>query len=100
MCPGVAFQIIGVVESLAAEGAKVALDVAVTFHVSIQESLQTETLLADLALEFAVLLALHWRLHLFWLRACGQVESKGVLDPMAAVGEFRGGVRRNPNLKI
>ena len=39
MCPGVAFKIEGVVESLAAEGAKVALDVAVTFHVSIQESL-------------------------------------------------------------
>ena len=75
MCPGVAFKIKGVVESLAAEGAEVAFDVAVAFHVSIQESLQTETLLADLALEFAVFLAPHRRLHLFWLGACGQVES-------------------------
>ena len=75
MCPGVAFKIKGVVESLAAEGAEVAFDVAVAFHVSIQESLQTETLLADLALEFAVFLAPHRRLHLFWLWACGQVES-------------------------
>ena len=100
MCPGVAFKIKGVVESLEAEGARVALDVAVLFDVSTQKSLLTETLLADLALESAVLLALHWRLHLFWLGVYGQVESKGVLDPMAAVREFRGGVRRSPNLKI
>ena len=100
MCPGVAFQIKGVIESLRAEGAKVALDFTVLFYVSIQKSLLTETLLADLALEFAVLLALHCRLHLFWLGVSGQVKSKGVLDPMVAVREFRGGVRRRPNLKI
>ena len=100
MCPGVAFQIKGVVESLEAEGARVALDVTVPFVVSIQQSLLIETRLADLALEFSVLLALHWRLHLFWLGTCGQLQSKGVLDPMAAVREFRGGVRMNPNLAI
>lgn len=40
--PGVPLEIEGVVEALAAEGAQVALDVAVALHVSIQEPLETE----------------------------------------------------------
>ena len=52
----VSFQVERVVEAFSTEGTKIALHVAVAFHVSVQESLQAETLLADFALELAVLL--------------------------------------------
>ena len=63
----VSFQVERVVEAFSAEGTKIALHVAVAFHVSVQESLQAEPLLADFALELAVLLWSH-RLGLLGLR--------------------------------
>jgi len=65
------FQIERIVESLAAEGAQIAFDVRMTFHVPIEQSLQCEALGAQSAREFrigrrriglaalALLLALH-----------------------------------------
>lgn len=47
VCPRMSLQIKCVVESLSAEGAQVSLCIAVTFHVSVQESLETEGLCAD-----------------------------------------------------
>lgn len=44
MRAGVSFQIEGVVESLPAEGAQIALDVRMTLHVSVEEPLKSETL--------------------------------------------------------
>ncbi len=52
MRAGVSFQIEGVVKAFAAEGAQVALDVRMAFHVPIQEPLQGETLGAESAGEF------------------------------------------------
>ena len=53
MSPGVPFQIEGVIEALAAEGAQVALRVTVALHVPIQQPLEAENLRAHPALEFA-----------------------------------------------
>ena len=50
------FQVEGVVEALSTEGAKIAFHITVALHVSVEESLQAETLLADFAFELAVLL--------------------------------------------
>ena len=46
----VPLEVEGVVEALVAEGAQVALDVAVVLHVAVHEPLQLEALVADLAL--------------------------------------------------
>ena len=43
------FQVESVVESFAAEGTQIALDVRVTLHVSVQQPLQGETLGAQAA---------------------------------------------------
>ena len=93
------FQVERVVEAFSAEGTKIALHVAVAFHVSVQESLQAETLLADFALELAVLLRSD-RLGLLGLGASGQVECQRVFDPVPSVDQFQRGVRRNAKLKI
>lgn len=50
----VAFQIERVVESFAAEGTEIALDVRVTLHVSVEQSLEGETLGAEAAREFGI----------------------------------------------
>ena len=49
----VSLQVESVVESLAAEGAKVALDVAVALHVSVQKSLKGEAFVTGPAPELA-----------------------------------------------
>ena len=51
MCPGVPFQVKCVVEALAAEGAEVALSVAVALHVAVEEALEAEHLGTHTALE-------------------------------------------------
>lgn len=51
----VTFQIKRVVESFAAESAKISLNIRVTFHVSVEESLQRERLGANSACELATL---------------------------------------------
>lgn len=44
MCSGVSLQVERVVETLAAERAQVPFDVAVAFHVSVEQTLQVERL--------------------------------------------------------
>ena len=95
----VSFQVEGVIEAFSAEGTKIALHIAVAFHVSVEESLQAETLLADFALELAVLLRSHW-LRFLRLWPSREVERQWVFDPVTSVNQFQGGVRWNPKLKI
>lgn len=58
---GVAFEIEGIVEAFAAEGAQVALDVRVALHVAVQEPLQAEGLRAHAAHELAAVVFNHWK---------------------------------------
>ena len=95
----VSFQVKGVVEAFSTEGTEIALHIAVAFHVSVEESLQAETLLADFALELAVLLRSH-RFHLLGLRTSWQVECQWVFDPVPSVYQLQRGVRWNAKLKI
>ena len=99
MCSCVSLQVECVIEAFAAEGTEVALDIAVAFHVSVEKALQAESLLADLALELAVLLGLDG-LHLVGLRPGRQVHGQRVLDPMTTVDQFQRGVNGNSELKI
>lgn len=55
MRPRVPLEVEGVVEALAAEGAEVTLHVAMTLHVTIEQSLQIEILAAHAATEAVVL---------------------------------------------
>ena len=48
------FEVESVVEALAADHAQVSLDIAVTFDVSIEKTLQCECFAADTAPEFIV----------------------------------------------
>ena len=87
MCSGVSLQVEGVVEPLPTEGAKVPLHVAVTFHVSVQKSLQGECFAADPASELAgILVTSLWR-ELLWLRS-GGVQGQWILYSMASINEF------------
>ena len=90
----VSFQVERVVEAFSTEGTKIAFHVAVAFHVSVQESLQAETLLADFALELAVLLGPH-RLRFLRLGTGRKIERQRVLDPVTTVDEFQMRVNRN-----
>lgn len=58
MCPNVPLKIEGVIEALAAVGARVSLDVRVALHVPIEESLEAELLAANRALERIVAVAI------------------------------------------
>ena len=51
MSSGVPFQVEGVVETLAAEGAQVSLRVAVTLHVPVEKSLEVEDFRAHATLK-------------------------------------------------
>lgn len=43
----VPFKVEGVVETLSAESTQITFDITVTFHVTVQQSLQAESLVAD-----------------------------------------------------
>jgi len=90
----VSFQVERVVEAFSTEGTKIAFHVAVAFHVSVQESLQAESLLADFALELAVLLGPH-RLRFLRLGTGRKIERQGVLDPVSTVDQLQRGVGWN-----
>lgn len=61
MSSGVAFEIEGVVEAFAAEGAQVSLDVRVALHVAVQEPLQAEGLRAHAAHELTAVVFNNWK---------------------------------------
>ena len=93
------FQVERVVEAFSAEGTKIALHVAVAFHVSVQETLQAEPLLADFALELAVLLGSDW-LRLLRLGTGRKIERQRILDPVSTVDQLQRGVGWNAKLEI
>ena len=95
----VSFQVERVIEAFSAEGTKIALHVAVAFHVSVQESLQAESLLADFALELAILLGSH-RLRFLRLGTGRKIERQRVLDPVPTVDQLQRGVGWNAKLEI
>lgn len=105
--PGVPLQVERIVESLAAEGAQVALDVRVALHVPIQQPLQGERLLAYPADELVLLttggataLVLHLE-HIRLLQQFGMVfvfvpqpagdvlDGQWILDAVATVDELQ-----------
>ena len=95
----VSFQVKGVVEALSTEGTKIAFHITVALHVSVQESLQAEPLLADFALELAVLLGSD-RLRFLRLGTGRKIERQRVLDPVSTVDQLQRGVGWNAKLEI
>jgi len=98
VCPGVALQVKGVIEALSAEGAEIALGVAVALHVPVQQSLQGELLGAYPALELG---RVRVGPHRGQLLLCldHPVRRQRVLESVAAVDQLDGGVRRNAELR-
>ena len=66
---------------------------------SVQESLQAESLLADFALELAILLGPHG-LRFLRLGTGRKIERQRVLDPVSTVDQLQRGVGRNAKLEI
>jgi len=98
MCSGMSFQIKCVVESFAAECAQVTLGVTVTFHVSVQQSLQGEDLGALPALKFGwVRLWPDWGQLLNWNLLIG-IGGHGILDAMSSIDQLNGSICRNSKL--
>ena len=93
------FQVEGVIEAFSTEGTKIALHIAVAFHVSVEKSLQAETLLADFALELAVLLGPDG-LRLLRLGTGRKIERQRILDPVPTVDQLQRGVGWNAKLEI
>ena len=81
------FQVERVVEAFSAEGTKIALHVAVAFHVSVQESLQGESFAADPAPKLAGVLVTSLWYELLWLRS-GGVKGQRIFYSMASIDEF------------
>lgn len=91
-------QIECVVEALSAESAQVSFDVRVTFHVTVEESLQVEALAANLTRKFIVSLDLFdgrwdaffaWNRLLFAQTARNVLDSERILYSMSTINEFQ-----------
>jgi hypothetical protein len=89
MRSGVSFQIKGVIETLPAEGAKVALDVRMAFHVPIQQPLEGETLGAKTAGEFVGIVRIGSGVHTVSRRRRGTSRIGSVSSASAVVASFR-----------
>lgn len=98
MSSGMSLQIEGIVEALSAEGAQVSFDVRVTFHVTVEETLQIEAFTANVTSELVVafdlfdrrwcaLLARH-RL-LFAQTTRNVLDRERILDAMSTIDEFQ-----------
>ena len=99
MCSGVSLQVKSVVKTFPTEGTEVSLDVTVTLHMPVEESLQGESFAADPAPELAgVLVTPLWR-QLLRLRS-GSVQSQGILDPVTSIDELQGSVWCDPELQV
>ena len=98
MCSCVSLQVESVVETFPTECAEISLDVAVTLHVSVEESLEREGFAADPAPELAGILvtSLGWKL--LWFRS-GSVQRQWIFDPVASIDEFQGSVGRYTKLQ-
>ena len=97
MCPGVALQVKGVIEALSAEGAEIALGVAVALHVPVQQPLQRELLRACPALELGRVRVRPHRGQLL-VSPDDPLGRHGVLESVAAIDQLDGGIGRNAEL--
>jgi hypothetical protein len=95
----VSLQIEGVVEAFAAERAEVALRVAVTLHVAVEQPLQGEHLGAEPALELGWIVLRPGRGELLQTRGLNGVIGQRVLDAIASVDDLQRGVWRQAELK-
>lgn len=94
MRPRVPLQVEGVVEALPAEGAQVPLDVRVALHVSVEEALQGEGLVADATAEVGLAVFGGDGCYFGFVFSPGSLSDgllvgEGVLDAVAAVHELQ-----------
>jgi hypothetical protein len=92
--PRVPLQVEGVVEALPAEGAQVPLDVRVALHVSVEEALQGEGLVADATAEVGLTVFGGDGCYFGFVFSPGSLSDgllvgEGVLDAVAAVHELQ-----------
>lgn len=109
MGAGVSFQVEGIIESFAAEGAQVSLDIRVALHMPVQESLQRETFRTQVADELGRIVRIGHALRLRRGIRFGTVlldvlvdpvvRHERVLDSVAAVHEFDGRIARQAELQ-
>ncbi len=99
MRPGVPLQVEGVVEAFSAKGAEVALGVAVTLHVSVQQPLQAEDFGTDATLKLAgITLRTHSRKSII-AEQVRCIIGQGVLDAVAAVDQLYRRIRTQAQLE-
>jgi len=92
MCSCVPLQIECIVEALSTEGAEVSLCIAVTLHVTIQQSRQTKGFSTSATGKpRRVIFTSHWR-QLFTLLLLWHVRHHWVLDPVTAVDQLQMGI--------
>ncbi len=98
MRPCVPFKVECIVEALAAEGAEIALGVAVALHVAVQQALEIEDLGAYSTLELGRIgLGAHGR-KLFLGRLHRRVRRHWIFETMAAIDELDRHVRGDAKL--
>ena len=101
MRAGMSFQVESIVESFAAEGTEIALDIRMALHVPVEESLQGETFGAQAAgeLERVVRIGRHFGLlrrvgfgtvagRVLFAAADPFVNNQGILDTVATIDEL------------
>lgn len=81
----VPLKIEGIVESFPAKGAEIPLDVAVTFHVTVEKPLETKRLAAQPTLETTGVLFAPGGRKLLYLGLDRDVRGERILDTVAAV---------------
>ena len=92
-------KIEGIVESLPTKGAEISLDVAVTFHVTIEKSLKTKRLAAQSTLESTGVLLAPGGRKLLYLGLDRDVRGERILDTVATVDHLDWQVRGDSQLK-
>ena len=98
MCSGMPLKIKCIIEALATEGAQVALCIAVTFHVSVQESLQGEDLVANPAHELGRVGLWPGRRETFIIRLQCWIGRHWVLYSMTSIDQLNRHIRWDTQL--
>ena len=98
MCPGVTFQIKGVIETLPAECAQVPLGVAMTLHVAVQQPLQCESLGTDPTCKLGrISFRSDWRELFFRFR--GWICHHRVFHSMTTINQLNRSIRWDSKLR-
>lgn len=96
-----------IIESLAAERAQISLDVAVAFHVTVEQPLEAETLRAEVASESGLVVAARGGFNLLGSGGGGRkgrddgsyvVIGQRVLHPVTSIDELQGHTLRKAKL--